>query len=331
MITMCRPDYVRTCLEHLAAQTLTPVETVVVDASPDHDTERMLGGEFPSVGYVRNPVGYGAMATSRNLGLQRAHGDVVVFIDDDAFAEPAWLAEMVAPFADPTVGAVGGRVLRGTPEQVPANQIGRMLPDGTLIGHFDADPGRPIDVDHVQGASMAYRRSLLLQLGGIRDGYPGTCVREETDLCLRVREAGYRIVFAPAAVVDHVAAPYTRGKRFDLRYDYYAQRNHLVLLVRHFGYRDPIMRRYLATIARRRARLVADPLRRTRTAGGGTTAALRASARAMAGAAATAAGTGGGLVAGWVERNRDRRSDAAPPGAAAPGAPSAPSVPADRL
>ena len=82
---------------------------------------------------------------------------------------------------------------------------------------------------------MSFRRAALERIGGIRDGYRGTCIREETDLCLQVTAAGYRLVYAPDAVVEHVAAPYAKGSRFDLRYAYWAQKNHLILLIRHFG------------------------------------------------------------------------------------------------
>ncbi len=76
-------------------------------------------------------------------------------------------------------------------------EIGRLLPDGRLTGNFTADPGRPIEVDHLLGASMCFRRSVIAGFGGIHDGYRGTCVREESDLCLRVGRAGYRLVYEP--------------------------------------------------------------------------------------------------------------------------------------
>lgn len=83
--------------------------------------------------------------------------------------------------------------------------------------------------------ARSFRRKLLAQLIGLREHYPGTEVREETDITLRVRALGYKIVFTPFAVVEHIGAPQVVGRRFDLRYTYYAHRNHTVLLVRNFG------------------------------------------------------------------------------------------------
>ncbi len=249
--TFNRPDNVRICLEHLADQTLTPDEVVVVDSSPHRVTATVVA-DFPGVRYIRNDAGPGTLATSRAIGVAETHSDVIAFIDDDAYAEPDWLENIVARYADPTVGAVGGRASNGRPgeEHEGLDDVGRLLPDGTLTGNFAADTGRDIDVDHVLGANMSVRRSALEQIGGIVDLFPGTCLREESDIMLRLGRAGHRIRYTPSALVEHVAAPYTRGARFDVRYTYYSHRNHVVLLSHVFGIRDPILRRYYTAALR---------------------------------------------------------------------------------
>ncbi len=235
--TYNRPDHVRTCLEHLARQTLRPTEVLVVDSSPDTRTADVVAA-FPGVRHLRNELGRGHTATSRALGMAHTVGDVVAFLDDDAYAEPGWLAALLARYTEDTVAAVGGRTLNGREgEDVEGvDEIGLFLGDGSLTGNFAADPGRDLDVDHVIGANMSVRRDVVERLGGIHDHYPGTCFREETDIQLRMRRAGYRIVFTPAAVVLHVAGTYAKGRRFDTRYQYYASRNHVVLLTHTLGW-----------------------------------------------------------------------------------------------
>lgn len=268
--TYRRPAHIRECLTHLAAQTTSPVRTIVVDASPDTLTRDVVA-EFAGVEYRRNERGIGSTATSRAIGIADVTEEVVAFIDDDAYAEPEWLEELLRPYADERVGAVGGRARNGQPdeEQEGIGQIGLLLPDGRLTGHFAADPGRDVEVDHLLGANMSVRMSAVRALGGIRDFYPGTCLREETDIALRMRRAGFTIVYTPAAVVRHVAGDYARGRRFDARYRYYGARNHIVLLATTLGYRDPHLRRYLGTALSRAAhdlaagvRAVRDPKRR---------------------------------------------------------------------
>lgn len=295
--TYNRPDHVRTCLEHLRRQSVRPRETVVVDASPNTATREVVA-DFPDAIYARNERGRGSTATSRAIGMALCTGDVVAFIDDDAFADPTWLAELVARYDAPDVGAVGGLARNRRPgeESEGLGEIGLLLPDGRLTGNFAANPGHDVDVDHLLGANMSVRRSVVEELGGIHDHYPGTCLREETDIVLRMRKAGHRIVFTPEAAVDHIPGPYAKGQRFDLRYAYYGERNHLVLLARTLGTSDSHFRAYYGTAARTIGRDLArglaalagrpDPAPRRRLRG-----LASGVARALAGSAGVAVGS----------------------------------------
>ncbi len=311
VVTYERPDFVARCLEHLDRQTVAPDEIIVVDSSDGGDTARLLRERFPDVRYEVCPAGRGATATARDIAYRSTGGQVLAFVDDDAFAEPEWLEHLLPLFDDPEVGAVGGRQIRGQPGELTdgIDAIGRLRDDGTLTGNFAADPGAPVGVDHLLGANMSFRRSVLDEIGGIRDGYTGTCMREETDLCLRVRQAGYRLVYTPDAVVEHVAAPYAKGKRFDLRYVYWAQKNHLILLIRNFGSSAPIVRRYLAASTKG---VLRDGSKRARRAGSRAhdrdfPGAARAASGALAHPAVLLAATVSGLSAGVRMERHDRR------------------------
>ncbi len=300
--TMARPEFVCRCLEHLSRQTVTPAQVIVVDSSSDDLTRAVVGG-FSGVAYIHNPLGPGHTAESRNLAYQASTAEVLAFLDDDAYAEPRWLEQLLAPYGDPTVGGVGGRARRGTPgeESSGREEIGRFRADGTLTGNFGADPGRVIEVDHLLGANMSYRRAALDQLGRIYGGYPGTCLREETDTALRLASRGWRLLYTPNAVVDHVAGPTVSGRRFDIRYDYYGYRNHVVLLIRHCGIASPQLRGYLR-VARDHAAL---QLRRAASPGS-----LRERGRSAVAGAARAGAILSGVVVGVVAGLRWRRTDA---------------------
>jgi GT2 family glycosyltransferase len=246
--TYNRPDDVARCLSALEQQTVEPDEVVVVDASPDQRT-RDLVAERPGVRYLRNEAGVGTLPTSRAIGVRGTTSDVVAFLDDDSVVRPAWLENLKKPYADPRVGAVGGRVVNSEEEVAAADpdNVGRLLPTGVLTGNFAADTGREIKVDHLLGANMSYRRTAVLAVGGINEIYPGTSAREDSDMGLRMTRVGWDVVFAPGAAVDHIAGDYARGKRFDRRYHFYMQRNQMVLLSRVFGLRSPYLRRYAAT------------------------------------------------------------------------------------
>ncbi len=311
VVTYERPAFVARCLDHLLAQTVPPSEIIVVDSSSGDETRRLVGERFPSVRYEVCPAGRGATATARNIGYTLTSGEVLAFVDDDAYAEPEWLERLLPFFEDPTVGGVGGRQIRHQPGELEEgiDAIGRLQADGTLTGHFAADPGRPVPVDHLLGANMSFRRAALERIGGIRDGYRGTCIREETDLCLQVTAAGYRLVYAPDAVVEHVAAPYAKGRRFDLRYAYWAQKNHLILLIRNFGLGAPIVRAYVGSSAREAGRDGAERLRVARGRAGDHDGrgSLRGVAGALTRSAVVAAASVSGVAAGARLVSEDRR------------------------
>lgn len=295
--TYRRPEYVRTCLEHLGRQTRAPRRIVVVDASPDTLT-RTVVDEFPGVEYRRNDLGAGTLAASRAIGSHDATEDVVAFIDDDAYAEPQWLAELLAAYEPDDVGAVGGRASNDRPgeEAEGLDRIGRLLPNGRLTGNFGADPGRIVDADHMLGANMSVRTSVLTEIGGIHDYYPGTCLREDSDLALRVRTAGYRIVFAPDAAVLHVAGDYAKGRRFDRRYRFYGARNHVLLLRTTLGWSDPHLARYLFSVVASTGREAFTGVREWDSKGS-----LSARLRGLGGGAIRAAVDVAGTVAGlWA-------------------------------
>lgn len=259
VVTLDRPTSLRRCLDCLTVQTLPPAQIIVVDASAS-DLSKQVVQEYQNrhidqtgcqnLGdtlYLRNEAGSGSLTLSRNIGLRSATGEIVAFVDDDAYTDAYWLENLILPYADAAVGAVGGRALNNQPgeESTGVTEIGRLYSDGILTGNFAADPGMVIETDHIIGCNMSFRRSLLASLGDFRCDYPGTEVREETDLCLRIRKTGMKIVFQPTAIVTHIAAPQAVGKRFNTRYTYYHERNHLQLLVRHFGLFASIVWRYL--------------------------------------------------------------------------------------
>jgi GT2 family glycosyltransferase len=244
IVTYERPEYLERCLARLMQQTRPPDEVFVVDASVS-DKSRKVADRLNNSTYISNPPGRGSMTNSRNVGWRVSGGDIVAFIDDDAFAAPDWLEHLVSPYADETVGGVGGRAVRSEFDVAdPADRVGALAPDGQLIANFEAAAPVGLDVCHLIGCNMSFRRSVLERVGGFREDYPGTEVREETDLCFRVIEEGLRLRFEPEALVVHVGGPYTRGRRFDIRYEYFVARNHAQLLVRHFGIRAPVVRRF---------------------------------------------------------------------------------------
>ena len=251
IVTLNRPDCVKRCLDRLIAQRPAARQIIVVDASADTLTKDVVSA-FPSVQYLRNDNGFGRMTASRNIGLKQATGSIIAFVDDDAFAHDDWLINIFSTYTDPHIGVVGGRALNNQPgeESHGVNRIGKISQTGKIEGNFAANPERIIEVDHVMGCNMSYRREVLAELGGFREDYPGISgLCEDTDMCLRVRQLGYKILFNPTAAVDHIGAPQSVGRRFDYRWVYFGARNHTCLLIRNRGLFHPVFARHLTSLA----------------------------------------------------------------------------------
>jgi GT2 family glycosyltransferase len=244
IITLNRPDYLNRCLNCLVAQ--NPDQMIVIDSSPNNKTKEVVD-KFSDILYIRNENGIGKMTASRNIGLKHATGDIIAFLDDDAFAKPGWLKNLLETYNSQDIGAVGGRALNNLPgeEKKGVNEIGKFTANGEVTGNFGANPEKIIETDHIMGCNMSFRREILLKLGGFREEFYGTGLFEDTDMCLRVRALGYKILFNPFACVEHAGAPQFTGKRFDLRYEFYGQKNHQIMLIRNFGLKSSLLWRHL--------------------------------------------------------------------------------------
>jgi GT2 family glycosyltransferase len=242
VITLNRPECLRRCMMALDVQTVAPSQVIVVDASHDQRSRRVMQ-RFPSVLYLAEPALFGRIPASRNRALLEAVGDIIAFLDDDAYAHPDWLRKLLAAYDGPNIGAVGGRALNGQRGEETAASVGVIERNGFLTGNFACDPGEIVEVDHVIGCNMSFRREVMERLGGFRNDYGGISgLCEDSDFCLRVKALGYRLRFQPAACVDHEGAPQAEGKRFSPTYQYYCRRNSCVMLMRHFGFSSILWR-----------------------------------------------------------------------------------------
>jgi GT2 family glycosyltransferase len=146
------------------------------------------------------------LPNARNLGIEKAAGEIVAFVDDDVIPGAAFLTAHLEPYLDETVGGISGRIIDPSehPRKFPkSNQIGKVRSiDGRLKRNFHAVA--EVDVDHARGCNMSFRRELLREIGGFDIRYGGTSVFEDADTTAQIRQLGYRVRFCPHAVVTHL-------------------------------------------------------------------------------------------------------------------------------
>jgi GT2 family glycosyltransferase len=192
----------------LRRQTLLPLEVIVCIDHHDALLERARKA-FAGARVIPSEEQPG-LSGARNTGIRHARGNVIAFLDDDAWPEPTWLAELAAVFADSRVIGAGGVAVPVWQQRTP-----RWLPPELywVIGcSYVGLPAGMAEIRNPIGANMAFRRSALTDAGGFVDGIgrvgsvPLGC--EETELAIRLRSrTGGVIVHAPAARVHHRVDP----------------------------------------------------------------------------------------------------------------------------
>ncbi len=210
-----RPDTLLRCLDAVLAGERLPAQVVVVLRDTDTDSHRRLRewlrscphAELVELAEVVRP----GQVAATNAGLKLARGDVVCFIDDDTEPEPDWLARVMAHYDAPDVVGVGGRDVVHIDGEVvaePQAAVGRLTWFGRMIGnHHQPGFDEPVEVQHLKGANMSYRRGAVTGF----DPHIRGAHLTDTDASLSARSGGGRLIYDPAAVVHHYPAPRTGG------------------------------------------------------------------------------------------------------------------------
>ena len=198
-----RPDALMRCLTGLSQVQYAPFEVVVVADLPG----RSAVSELPFCNHLK-VVAFDRpnISEARNLGVSRAAGDIVAFIDDDAVPEPSWLTHLVAPFQRADVAASGGfvRGRNGISFQWMARSVdetGTPAPLEVDREHATVLAPKARRAVKTEGTNMAVRRDVLIALEGFDPGF--AFFLDETDLNLRLARAGYATAIVPMAQVHH--------------------------------------------------------------------------------------------------------------------------------
>ncbi|MBM0203768.1 glycosyltransferase [Micromonospora sp. STR1s_5] len=193
-----------TCLQYLDGPKF---EVCVVHGPTEDGTSEILAGWGDKIKIARN--NQRNLSASRNIGIRLSSGDIVAFIDDDGLPEPAWLKELIPAFDDPDVAGAGGIVMDHTGASVQyryasANRLGQADWQRTCPADSFNFP-LSFNFPYVQGTNSAFRRDALSSVGGFDEEFE--FYLDETDLCCRLIDAGWRIRQLSNAVVHHKFLP----------------------------------------------------------------------------------------------------------------------------
>jgi GT2 family glycosyltransferase len=195
------------CLDQLVAQDHRNYEIVVVDDGSDDDTIEVAEAAQArgNVTIVRGRRNRGC-PHARNLGLRHAKGEIVAFVDADGFAAPTWLSQVVSAFdADPKVGGVASTVFFDTNPLVINGAGGIVNRQGWAADLSMSESYEQAKIAsealYPMGCGMALRRSAIERVGPFDDRMLN--YYDDVDYGVRLWRAGYRVVVAPDAWIDH--------------------------------------------------------------------------------------------------------------------------------
>lgn len=189
-------------------------EVIVVDGDPEHSAEKVLsetGARYPdmNVRYVASDPG---AALQRNVGIDAAAGEVVVFVDDDCTFEPGLFEALASAYEDPSVVGVTGWIDQPSRERLGNNPHSRfrwLLLGGGAQGSMSSfgfrrpivDIDEPRDIEFMPGPLMSARREVAAAVR-FDERLTAYSLGEDDDFSYRVSRRG-RIRYEPAASVYH--------------------------------------------------------------------------------------------------------------------------------
>ncbi|GIU66639.1 methyltransferase domain-containing protein [Candidatus Phycosocius spiralis] len=200
-------DYTLCCLASIAAHPSSAAFEVIIvdDCSPDNSRE-ILSKMVKGIRLMHNKRNLGFIR-SCNIGANAAKGKYLHFLNNDTEVTLGWMDELLRTFHNfPGTGLAGSKLIYPDGRLQEAGGIIWQDASAWNFGRFQ-DPMLPVynyarEVDYCSGASIMVPKSLFDELGGFDEHYlPAYC--EDSDLALKIRDKGHRVIYQPMSSVIH--------------------------------------------------------------------------------------------------------------------------------
>ena len=234
MPTLHRTEFLINTLKDLVKQVCNfPFEIVIVDQSNEMDKEVLNFCKEYSFCKYHHITFFKGLPEARNYGWQIAKYNYILFLDDDIQCNENLLQEHFLILKENSVGVVGGQVIeKNNPNVGNSTGIFNMWTSNPVSGfHLQGT----FETDHGKGCNFSTKKEVLLKVNGIDENLTkGAALYEETDFCLRVKQAGYKVMFHSKASVNHLAAETGGCRVLDIK-KYIASlvRNRSLIISRH--------------------------------------------------------------------------------------------------
>lgn len=199
-------DTLARCIDSVLAQTYTPLELIVVDDGSTDDTPEILETHPARRDFTVLRIDNGGPSRARNLGVERASGELVAFFDSDCLLDPRCVEELAASLEDESTGepvaSVGGLQVSPADETPFGRAVQRYFESIGFVTDYvrTGEDSEAVPTSHNPSCNVLYRRAAFEETGGFDQGlWPG----EDVDLDHRASLLGYRHLFQRRAIVEH--------------------------------------------------------------------------------------------------------------------------------
>jgi GT2 family glycosyltransferase len=241
-------QHLKVCLESLLNQTYKDFEVILVDNNSTDDSVNFVKSNFPQVKIIKVQKNYG-FAEGNNIGIREALKNpeikYIVALNNDTEVKSDWLQQLVdVAKRDEKIGAVSSKILFFNQRNIIDSTGDYLQPHSLKVvsrGYKQKDEGQFEKVEEcfsARACAALYRRKMLEEIclnGDYFDGHYFTHI-EDSDLSIRARLSGWKIVYAPKAIVYHkVAATTKRGSYLFIRYQ--SGRNRLFTAIKNYPFK----------------------------------------------------------------------------------------------
>lgn len=202
-VTLVIPTYNREellvgTLRAAFAQDYPDLEILVIDQTREHTAETRAFLEANRDRFTLVRPNFASVTKARNEGLRRAHGEIIVFTDDDVSFDPGFIAAHAAAHADGT-HVVQGRITEAGSK--PADRPTWLTNSLRFTGSDNYD--RDGITNNITGCNFSIRREVIERIGFFDENFKGVSMREESDYSRRAFRAGLTFKHAAAAALFH--------------------------------------------------------------------------------------------------------------------------------
>ncbi len=217
--TYKRKEHVVNLFFSLKGKIKNDTEIIIIEQAENHEKEYV--DKAKSLGFALQYFFLKNASTphAKNVGVQHAKGEYVIFFDDDVLVKTSPELFQYA-FTSNKIAAVNGRsIARGQAEEPDRKNTGRI----TFFGKFtDGYSSKiPQQIESLIGCNMCWRKDAFLEVGGFDEQFTGNAIREEADLSVRARKKGYKILFDPRVEILHVRAESGGTRKTEGRIQWY--------------------------------------------------------------------------------------------------------------